>query len=140
MRKQARDIAFKIIFEREVIQEKNDVTEELLCANCDSDDLSFIKLITGGVEGEYTLLKQVIEKYSKGFSFERIYKIDIAILLVSGYEILFTDIPFEVSANEAVNLAKLYSTDKSSGFINGVIASIIRDKELILNERNSEDN
>ena len=66
-------------------------------------------------------------------------KIDLAIRLISSYEILFMeDVPGKVSANEAVELAKTYSTDNSPAFINGIIASVIKNKESIINERNSD--
>mgnify|MGYP002516849677 CR=1 FL=1 len=61
----------------------------------------------------------------KNWTIERIFKIDLAILSRAIYEILFIDnIPVKVSANEAVELAKKYSTEKSYSFVNGVLATI----------------
>ena len=59
--------------------------------------------------------------------------------MIASYEILFCeDIPDKVSVNEAVEIAKIYSTDNSPSFINGVLAGVIRDKEELLNERNAD--
>lgn len=54
--------------------------------------------------------------------------VDLAILRVAAAEILYVeDIPAQVSINEAVNMAKKYSTGKSSGFINGLLGGMVKD-------------
>ena len=84
-------------------------------------------------------MTKTIASFARGFTAERIYKIDLAILLIATYEILFLpDVPDKVSVNEAVELAKTYSTDNSPSFINGVLASVIKEKENLLNERNED--
>ena len=61
---------------------------------------------------------------------ERISKTDLAILRLATYEILYRDdIPFKVSVNEAVELAKSFSDDSSPSFINGVLAGVINGLE-----------
>ena len=47
--------------------------------------------------------------------------------LISIYEIKFTDIPYKVAINEAVELAKKYGEDKSKNFVNGILASVVKD-------------
>ena len=60
-----------------------------------------------------------------GFSLDRIFKVDKAILLVALYEIFFIPtIDYKVSVSEAINLAKKYSTEKSAKFINGILAKV----------------
>ena len=91
------------------------------------------------MEKEKDFLKSVVSRFLRGFNIDRIYKIDLAILYVACYEILFMpDVPEKVSVNEAVELAKTYSTDKSPSFINGVLAGVIAAKEELLNERESD--
>ena len=46
------------------------------------------------------------------------------------YEIKFSDVPYKVSINEAVELAKKYGEDKSKNFVNGVLASIVKENNL----------
>ena len=59
---------------------------------------------------------------------DRISKTDLAILRLAVYEILYRDdIPYKVSVNEAVELAKLFSDDSSPSFINGVLAGVINE-------------
>ena len=57
----------------------------------------------------------------------RISKMDLSILKLAIYEIKFTDIPYKVAINEAVELAKKYGEDKSKNFVNGILASVVKD-------------
>ena len=56
----------------------------------------------------------------------RISKMDLAILKLAIYEIKFSDVPYKVSINEAVELAKKYGEDNSKTFVNGILASIVK--------------
>ena len=139
MRKTARENAFKLIFERLINGSENKLSYAALTAAMNDDDKQFLDALLKGVLSEYDFLTEVIGGYASGYAIDRIYKIDHAILLISSYEILFMeDVPVKVSANEAVELAKTYSTDNSPAFINGIIASVIKNKESIINERNSD--
>ena len=62
-----------------------------------------------------------------GYEVDRIYKIDLAILVLAIYELKFAsgDVQPSVVINEAVELSKKYSTEKSYSFINGVLAKVI---------------
>lgn len=139
MRKTARENAFKLIFERLINGSENKLSYAAVTAAMNDDDKQFLDALLKGVLSEYDFLTEVIGGYASGYAIDRIYKIDLAILLISSYEILFMeDVPVKVSANEAVELAKTYSTDNSPAFINGIIASVIKNKESIINERNSD--
>lgn len=139
MRKTARENAFKLIFERLINGSENKLSYAALTAAMNDDDKQFLDALLKGVLSEYDFLTEVIGGYASGYAIDRIYKIDLVILLISSYEILFMeDVPVKVSANEAVELAKTYSTDNSPAFINGIIASVIKNKESIINERNSD--
>lgn len=139
MRKTARENAFKLIFEKLINEDSDELGYAALTEGLDENDKNFLDTLLCGVETEKEFLKSVVSRFLRGFNLDRIYKIDLAILYVSCYEILFLkDVPDKVSVNEAVELAKTYSTDKSPAFVNGVLAGVIADKEEILNERNSD--
>lgn len=139
MRKTARENAFKLIFEKLINEDSDELGYAALTEGLDENDKNFLDTLLCGVETEKEFLKSVVSRFLRGFNLDRIYKIDLAILYVSCYEILFlTDVPDKVSVNEAVELAKTYSTDKSPAFVNGVLAGVIADREEILNERNSD--
>lgn len=121
-RLETREELFKLIFEYTLVLEKNEMLEETLEeAKLDKE---YILSTYNGIVEHYDELKQEIAKYTKGYSIERVFKIDLALLLVAVYEIKYIkEIPAAVSINEALNLAKKYSTPKSASFINGVLAN-----------------
>ena len=134
-RKVAREVAFKIIFET-AFQEDEKVTKlinELLQNSeekyeVNSEDDKYIQEITEGVKEKEQELDERIKSHLKGWKMERLNKVDVAILRLAIYEILYRDdIPYKVSVNEAVELAKMFSEDASPAFINGVLAEIIND-------------
>lgn len=132
-RKIAREVAFKIIFET-TFQEDEKISKlmEELLQNSDeeyeinSEDDKYIEEITAGVKEKEAELDEQIKSHLKGWTMERLNKVDVAILRLAIYEILYRDdIPYKVSVNEAVELAKVFSEDASPSFINGVLAEII---------------
>ena len=65
--------------------------------------------------------------FSNGFNIDRIYKLDLAALLLATYEMKYMDdIPLSVSISEAVELVKTYSTEKSNSFVNGILSSVYK--------------
>lgn len=74
-------------------------------------------------------IDKLIEFHTTGWKKERIAKVDLAILRLAIYEIVFNnEVPDSVAANEAIELAKKFSTDESGSFVNGVLGKIIRGK------------
>lgn len=76
-------------------------------------------------------IDNMIQKYSKGWDLERLVKMDKDILRIAIVELLYVkDAPMKVIVDEALELAKKYSTDDSSSFINGILAKVIVDNGL----------
>ena len=76
-----------------------------------------------------------IEEKSKGWTVKRIAKAELTVLRLAVFEILYVDdVPDSVAVNEAVELSKLYCADKAKGFINGILASVVKDKEKLPKE------
>ena len=70
-----------------------------------------------------------IEKYAKGWRFERISLVASAIMRVAMFEILYMpDIPDGVAINEAVEIAKKYETPEVVKFMNGILGSFLREE------------
>lgn len=128
-RRKARDISFKCIYQLEY-DTLNDI-DKLIGYNLDDenvldDDLEYIKSVVTGVKDNLPELDKNIECNLKEWTIERISKVDLAILRLAIYEILYIpELSNKVSANEAVELAKTYCDDNSPKFINGVLASVI---------------
>lgn len=135
-RKSAREQVYKLIYERCVNGEPDNFSLQLCLEDVSSEDGIFITKLFEGVNEKFEYLKSIINRFSKGFVFERIFKLDCALIMVAAYEILYLDdIPVGVSVNEALEFAKSYSTEKSYSFINGVLASIAENKEELLSEQ-----
>ncbi len=81
-------------------------------------------LSVGAIENQ-DIIDKLIQKHAKNWQISRIAKVDLAILRIATYEMLFReDIPPVVSMNEAIELGKELSTDESSRFLNGVLDNI----------------
>lgn len=131
-RKKARDNAFKCIYQLEFMDDKN--VEKLLeyCydenQNTDNEK-EYIQKVVNGVVENLSIIDGNILKNLKNWTINRIAKIDLAILRLAIYEILYLeDIPAKVSVNEAVELAKEYGGTDSKSFVNGLLAKIIEGK------------
>lgn len=132
-RKKARDNAFKCIYELEF--DKNKPLDKIL-SNCieengnEEDEIEYIRTVLSGVKENIKIIDDVILSKLKNWSMSRIAKVDLAILRLAIYEIEYMDnIPFKVTANEAVEIAKKYGNNDSKSFVNGVLAKVIESKE-----------
>ena len=95
------------------------------------EDRAFARSLLAAVEENKEQLLNEIASLSVGFQLERMFEIDKCALLIGMAEIaFFQDIPFVVSVNEAVNLVSKYSTEKSMGFVNGILAEFGRRRGL----------
>lgn len=82
------------------------------------------QLIMGTIDN-LNVIDPIIKKYSKNWAFNRISQIDLVILRISIYEILYIeDIHPIITINEAIKLAKIFSTEQSKNFINGILDNI----------------
>lgn len=122
-RTDARELAFKTIYSKFF---NNDEDDEILNVS-DQKGLEFTKKILDNFAKHYSEISETINSILKGYTIDRIFKVDLAILVVAIIELKYIkENPKEVIVNEAVNLAKKYSTDKSPKFINGVLADVIK--------------
>ena len=126
-RRDAREIAFKLVFEYAFNKRENNEEFEEYTAAIDVDDKAYVSEIYYGIISHINELEEKISGAIEKFEFDRLFKVDLAILLLSTYEIFYVDsIPYKVSVDEALNLAEKYSTNKSVKYINGVLAKFAR--------------
>lgn len=141
MRRKARENAIKFIFEKLVNGTENELTYDILMEGLSDDATVYYKTVIAGVRDKFDFIKQTVAKYATAYKEDRLYKLDLAIMSVATYEILFVDnIPDKVSVNEAVEIAKIYSTDNSPTFINGILATVIKNKTELIENYGSENN
>lgn len=131
-RRTARESAFKAIYEipfhvdetpSDIINYCSKSEDNKLSAKADVD--YFLNVTSLCFENLLQIDKKISESL-KDWTIDRISKIDLSIMRLAVCEILYIDdIPYQVSINEAVELAKKYSDDDSPAFINGVLASSV---------------
>lgn len=103
------------------------LTETVSLARDDGQQLSgpaqaFADELLNGITGKLAIIDQRIQTLSKNWALNRIGRIELAILRLAAYELLFrADIPANVTINEAIELAKRYGTEDSSAFVNGIL-------------------
>ena len=126
-RKQAREEAFILIFEKVF---NNDSVEEILelaneVRDLEADD--YIKTVFKGVYENLEALDEIISQNAIGWSIGRISKTALCVLRLALFEIKFMDdIPVSVSINEAVELCKKYATKDDASFVNGILSSVAK--------------
>lgn len=121
-RSSAREIAFKSIYSKFFTTEENIINEEDVTQNEE-----FITKILNVYDNNKEEINELISSKLKGYTLNRLFKIDLAILTLAVIELNYIkENPKQVIINEAVELAKKYSTEKSHKFINGVLADIVK--------------
>lgn len=128
-RHEVREQAFILIFESlfrddtpdEIIEVAKENEEFLI-----NDDV--ISMFKGTIE-KFSEIKEKISKYSEKRQYERIPKVNIAILSLAMYEVMYTEMPMNAAISEAVIIAKNYTYDSDVSFINGILGAFSRDPE-----------
>lgn len=135
-RRKARDYAYQLIFSFLFNGEK----DELLLQRISEDkhildeDLEYINSTYDMSIDNIEDIKATIEKYAIGYQLDRIYKPDLAVLILAICEMKYnTEIPRAVAISEAVSIIKKYSTAKSGPFVNGILSSVYKE---LTNETN----
>lgn len=104
----------------DAVLEKSGISEPF-----DDDDVEFAEAIADGVAAHIDEIDALIAGHALGWSIDRIARVDLSILRVSVYEMLFRpDVPRSASINEAVELAKTFGEEKSYSFVNGILGTI----------------
>jgi N utilization substance protein B len=129
-RRKSREIAMKLLFEMSINKESYEDIIESFKEHTDVDlndlDMSYITKVLAGIHENGKEIDKNIEKHLIKWKLDRLSKMNLAILRVSTYEILFEkEIPNIVSVNEGIELAKKYGEDSSPAFINGILAKMI---------------
>ena len=139
MRKLAREYTFQLIFEYLFLKEYNEETllGFLEDANLSEEDRTYVREVYENVTSRYGEIFGRLEGALSNYRAERLFKPDLAVLILACYEIFErADVPDAAAVNEAVELCKRYGTEKSPAFVNGVLADLIRNKNATAAEEN----
>ena len=127
-----RELAFRLIYSLQ-IQKEEELEEQIeLYLECnevnENEAKEYIKEAISGIGTHLDEINGLIEKNLKAdWKIERISKIDLSLLKLAIYEIKYKKIPYKVAINECLELAKKYGEDTSKNFINGILASIVKE-------------
>ena len=127
-----RELAFQLIYSLEIQKEEKVEDQIELYLECneveENEAKEYIKDAVIGINENIKEIQELIEKNLKAdWQLDRISKIDLSLLKLAIYEIKYKEIPYKVAINEAVELAKKYGEDKSKNFVNGILASIVKE-------------
>lgn len=128
-RKRARIGAMQALFAMDINNDFSTDKLEVFMENnvFQGDEVDYINRVVPDILDKLEVVDETIEKNLKGWTMARLAKVDRQILRVAVYEFLYKDdIPEEVSINEAVEIARLYSSDEAPKFINGILGTIYR--------------
>lgn len=130
-RKQAREGAMKLLFQMDKTNNYSDETFEIFLQNFsyDESETKYIRRTIREIIEKKDEIDELIEEQLKGWSINRLASVDLAVLRIAIYEILYRDdIPIEVSINEAIETTKKYSLEDSYKFVNGVLGGFVRSR------------
>lgn len=135
-RTKSREEAFKLLYSIQILDDielKEQIEmfteqEEIK----DQETINYITdIIMGTEKNKDEIEKQIGENIKEGWTISRISKIDLTLLKLGIFEILYSKLPYKVVINEVVELAKSYGDDSSKSFINGVLASIVKKNNIV---------
>ena len=134
-RTEMRELAFKLVYSLEV-QNAEDLEEQIDLYIQENKienkaTIEYIKDIIFGINKNSEEITNIVKScLSEKWTIERLSKINLSILKLAIYEMKYKEIPFKAEINEAVVLAKKYGEDTSSKFINGALATAIKQMNL----------
>ena len=126
LRTKAREFAMQMLFQWDMSQQDPAKLEGKFWKSAKAADQTraFANRLFEDTARDAAALDQVIRKHCENWRFERLAAIDRAILRLAIHEMSFTDTPPKVVLNEAVELAKKFSSEESGAFVNGVLDSV----------------
>ncbi len=134
-RSAAREETFKLLYSLEI--QKDNLEEQIDLyfeteGNFDEETKQYIKTTILGIEENINSIESKIsENLKKDWKLDRISKVNLVLLKLAIYEILYTEVPYKVAINEVIELSKKYGDETSPNFINGILASIVKESENV---------
>ena len=127
-RRLARELVLKTLFQIDLGKVDTALALETVLEEEDNTWIKeFVRSLVRGTGEHQEKIDQLIEQYSTDWKLDRMAAVDRNLLRLAIYEILYMpDIPSAVSINEAVELAKIYGSDESAKFVNGILGNLVR--------------
>ena len=130
-RSETRELAFKLLYQIEIQKEIKNEDLALFFENNDIKSKQAQEYIEDVVNGINKNANEIMDTISRNlkedWKIERVSKVNLALLKLGIYEIVYKELPFKVVINEVVELAKKYGEETSKVFINGILASVVKE-------------
>ena len=135
-RRALREHLLRLLYMREFheadeLEEQNQLYFDVILPNEDAECEERDEVLTrlAAIVEKLPEIDALLTAKLQNWNFRRIGLTEKTVLRISAFEILYDDVPAKVAINEAVELAKLYGGEQSSGFVNGVLAKIVKGLE-----------
>jgi len=129
-RSAARAAVMQLVYEKLLGGSGEDTLKDLIVFEPEDGDQAYIDMVFSGVQQHAEELDAIVAENSPSRQIERIARVDLSILRIALYEMIYTsDTPEAIAINEAVELAKQFSEPTSARFINGVLGTVSRKSE-----------
>ena len=137
LRRKARETALQALYKLDIAGASGEEDLELEELAPGTAERRYCETLVQGVRTRLASLDQEIEKYSENWTISRMSVVDRNILRIAVYELLYSEVPYKVIIDEAVELAKKFGTDESGPFINGIIDRI---RKAVVEDRSRQFN
>lgn len=130
--REIREEIFKLLFEYEMLRGDIKVRKEEIAFNLNTNETKkvfFNNYIDEIVKNEENIIERIIPLL-KGWTFSRLGNVEKVLLKMAFYEILISEVGYEIVVNEIVELSKIYGDENTKKFINGILADLIKTIEL----------
>jgi N utilization substance protein B len=131
LRHKSREFALQMLFQWDMSPQELAKLEAKFwrAAKAADSTRAFANQLFEGTAKEVAALDELIIKHAENWRFERLAAIDRAVLRLAIYELRVADAPYRVVLNEAVELAKKYSSEESGAFVNGILDAVYKSME-----------
>ena len=129
-----RELAFKLVYEIEVQKDNQEDEFEIFIENNEINDkkvIEYLKDVKDGIKRNSEEINNlIINNLKDNWNLNRISKINLSLIKLAIYEMVYKSLPYKVAINEVVELAKKYADESAPVFINGILASVVKEKNL----------
>lgn len=133
MRRRAREAALRVLFQMDLGKlSLEDALDTVMGSEWSAADRSLIETLVRGTREHLAQIDRLITRFAEHWTLERMAAVDRNVLRMAVYELMAAGTPVGVVINEAVELAKRYSTEESGRFVNGLLGTIVRSGALPL--------
>jgi N utilization substance protein B len=130
-RSKARKRALDVLYAAEMRDQEPVEALEAAIAAGEGPSNPYTEALVRGVTEHRERIDELLGQYAEGWTLERMPAVDRTALRIGAFELLYADVPPAVAVTEAVALVRNLSTDDSPSFVNGVLGSMLRDRDSL---------